>query len=305
MEIGHSVITESLESNSATLFDLSIQRRRQEIIKRLEFLPPLPTAAHEVLSIVADDPKDIIRLEQTIRHDPAMTSQLLKVANCAAYAPLMPIDTVQRAIIYLGFSRVRNIALSLSISGLFKSKKAMKGLKQEAFWTHAIATATVARLLALELDEENTEVSFTAGLLHDIGQIAISVCFPEEWADIMKYAEEEDCPLLFAERKAGLSHSLIGAWLAKSWGLPEIYVRTIATHHLPVKHPKGTYMGALVQLADDICHKIDMGLFSPPGIQRPVLIAYLGLTEELVDELEKQLGELEEITKSITDVIGH
>jgi hypothetical protein len=64
-------------------------------------------------------------------------------------------------------------------------------------------------------------------------------------------------------------------------------------------------MGALVQLADDICHKIDMGLFSPPGIQRPVLIAYLGLTEELVDELEKQLGELEEITKSITDVIGH
>jgi hypothetical protein len=35
------------------------------------------------------------------------------------------------------------------------------------------------------------------------------------------------------------------------------------------------------------------------------LIAYLGLTEELVDELEKQLGELEEITKSITDVIGH
>jgi len=304
MKSGYSVITESLGSNSATPLDLSIQRRRQEIIKRLEFLPPLPTAAQEVLSIVADDPKDIIRLEQTIRHDPAMTSQLLKVANCAAYAPRTAIDTVQRAIVYLGFSRVRNIALSLSIFGLFKSKKAMKGLKQEEFWTHAIATATVTRMLALELDEENTEVSFTAGLLHDIGRIAISACFPEEWADILKYAEEEDCPLLVAERRVGLSHSLIGAWLARNWGLPEIYIKTIATHHLPVRHHKATHMGALVQLADDICHKIDMGIFPAPGIQRPVLIAYLGLTEDLVDEIEKQLGELEEITRSITDVIG-
>jgi putative nucleotidyltransferase with HDIG domain len=304
MKTGHSVVTESLGGNSASLVNLSIQRRRQEIIRRLEFLPPLPTAAQEVLSIITDDPKDIIRLEQTIRHDLAMASQLLKVANCAAYAPLMAIHTIQRAIVYLGFSRVRNIALSLSIFGLFKSKNAMKGINQEEFCTHAIATATVTRMLALELDEENAEVSFTAGLLHDIGRIAISACFPEEWADIVKGAEEEDCPLLIAERKVGLPHSLIGAWLAKNWGLPEIYERTIATHHLPVKHPKATHMGALVQLADHICHEIGMGLFSAPRIQRPVLIAYLGLTEDLVDELEKQLGELEGIAKTITDVIG-
>ena len=305
METGRSVVTGSLGRNSATLVDLSIQRRRQEIISRLEFLPPLPTAAQEVLSIGADDPKYIIRLEQTIRHDPALASQILKVANCALYAPLSAIDTVQRAIVYLGFSEVRNIALGLSIFGLFKSKNAMKGINQEEFWTHAIATATVTRMLALELDEEDTEVFFTAGLLHDIGRIAISACFPEEWADIVGVAKKEDCPLLIAERKVGLPHCLIGAWLAKNWGLPKIYERTIATHHLPVKHPKATRMGALVQLADYICHKIGMGLFSAPSIQRPVLIAYLGLTEGMVDELEEQLGELEGIATTITDVIGN
>ncbi|MBW1719227.1 MAG: HDOD domain-containing protein [Deltaproteobacteria bacterium] len=304
MKTGHSVVTESLGHNSVNLVDLSIQRRRKEIISRLEFLPPLPTAAHEVLSIIADDPKDIIMLEQTIRHDPALASQLLKVANCALYAPLSVIDTVQRAIVYLGFSRVRNIALSLSIFGLFKSKNAIKGINQKDFWTHAIATATVTRMLALELYEDNTEVCFTAGLLHDIGRIAISACFPEEWADIVKAVEEEDCSLLIAEHKVGLPHSLIGAWLAKSWGLPKIYERTIATHHLPVKHPKATHMGALVQLADHMCHKIGMGLFSAPRIQRQVLIAYLGLSEDVVDELEEQLVELEGIATTITDVIG-
>jgi putative nucleotidyltransferase with HDIG domain len=305
MKNDHSVVTESLGGNSAALVDLSIQRRRQEIISRLEFLPPLPTAAQEVLYIGADDPKYIIRLEQTIRHDPALASQILKVANCALYAPLSAIDTVQRAIVYLGFSEVRSIALGLSIFGLFKSKNAMKGINQEEFWTHAIATATVTRMLALELGEEDTEVFFTAGLLHDIGRIAIGACFPEEWADIVRVAKKEDCPLLIAERKVGLPHCLIGAWLAKNWGLPKIYERTIATHHLPVKHPKATQMGALVQLADHICHKIGMGLFSAPRIQRPVLIAYLGLTEDLVDELEEQLGELERIATTITDVISH
>jgi HD-like signal output (HDOD) protein len=92
--------------------------------------------------------------------------------------------------------------------------------------------------------------------------------------------------------------------LAKSWGLPKIYERTIASHHLPVKHPKATKMGALVQLADHMCHKIGMGILSAPSTNRQALIGYLGLSEDVIDELEEQLEELDGIATTITDVIG-
>ncbi|NPA94432.1 MAG: HDOD domain-containing protein, partial [Thermodesulfobacteria bacterium] len=86
---------------NVAVIDLHTQRRKKEIIAKIKRIPPLPAAAQEVLSIVAENPRDIRRLEQVIMHDPSLSSQLLKVANCAAYYPASRINTVHRAIVFL------------------------------------------------------------------------------------------------------------------------------------------------------------------------------------------------------------
>jgi putative nucleotidyltransferase with HDIG domain len=284
--------------------DLTLRRKRQQIVSRLKSLPPLPASAEEVLSIVSDDPRNMVHLEHTIRHDPALTSQLLRVANCAAYAPRTPIDTVHRAIVYLGFSEVRNIALGLSIFGVFKSRRAIKDLDIEALYTHAIGTAIIARLLAVEMGKEDTEVFFAAGLLHDVGRMAIARCFPQAWKQILKTAEAEKCPLIVAEREIELSHNAIGAWLASSWGLPDIHANAIATHHLSVTHPRATQTGILIQLADDICHRNGMGMCRPPNVIRLALLQSLGLSQALVEYLEEQLNRIGNIAQTVTGISG-
>ncbi len=289
--------------NHTSTIDLSAERRRREIIRRLDTIPPLPAAAHEVLSIVAGDPKDTGRLEQTIRHDPALSSQILRVANCAAYYPQTPIDTIHRAVVFLGFSEVRNIALSLSISSVFKGRPRLTGFRTQDFWTHSIATAMISRILAIELDKEEPEIYFTAGLLHDLGRIAMYTCFPDEWGSIVAYAQENGCPLLVAERKFGLQHNLIGAWLAKNWELPSIYQKTIATHHLRLSHPKIGEQGLLIQLADQICHHVGMGLMSPPAVNRRALANAVGLGQDTLEILEEQLDQIEELASSIIDIL--
>jgi len=284
--------------------DLAAQRRRRRIVNRLEALPPLPAAAQEVLSIVSGDPRDTSKLEQTIRHDPALAAQILKLANSVAYSPRTPIDTVHRAIVYLGFSEVRDIALGLSIFSLFKKKSTGGKFQRENFWTHAISTAIIARILAVELDEEDAEIFFTAGLLHDLGRIALCICFEPEWNKILDIADQKVCSLLHAEREAGLPHSLIGAWLARSWGLPEVYVDSIATHHLPVSHPKASRTGIIVQLADHISHCSGMGLYPAPDLKRSVLTNYLGLSGDMVKFLLEQLAEMEEVAETMDEMLG-
>ncbi len=284
--------------------DLSRKRRYQEVISRLDSIPPLATAAQAVLSALAQDPKDILELEHTIRYDPSLTSQLLKVANCAAYAPRTPIDTVHRAIVYLGFSEVCNISLGLSVLGMFRNSTKNLGFSLRDFWTHSIATAMIARILAEELEEEEPEIYFTAGLLHDLGRLALNYCFPMEWQDIVALAGEGNLPLIKAERlRLGLSHSLVGAWLAKTWKLPKVYVKAIATHHLPMGHKKACTVGALIQLADYLSHTAGMGLMSPPGIKKTAILAYLGLSPEMVESMERQLHEMEEVAETIAEML--
>jgi putative nucleotidyltransferase with HDIG domain len=260
--------------------------------------------AQEVLAILADDPNSLGRLEQTIRHDPSIASQLLKVANCAAYAPLAPVDTVHRAIVYLGFMEVRNVALGLAIYSIFRPGHTVPDFDVHAFWTHSMATAIVARLLAVEVGEEQTEVLFTAGLLHDIGRLALNACFPEDWSHILKEAKANDLPLLLAERRAGLPHTLLGGWLAKSWGLPRPYVNSVAGHHLPPSHPRWTRICGIVQLADHVCHNTQMGLFPGPPLQETPLVHSLGLTADSIHSLQEQISLMEGIAETVSEILG-
>jgi len=285
-------------TGTADVVQLAPQRERREILRRLDALPPLPAVAQEVLSIVSGDPRDLSRLEQAIRYDPALTSQLLKIANSAAYAPATVIDTVHRAIIYLGFREIRSIAFGLSVLGIFRPSGESSTI--EALWIHSVATAITAKLLAVEMGEEEAEVFFTAGLLHDLGHLTIAACFQEDWSSAVKLAREEGLPLMLAEQRMGLSHTLVGAWLARTWGLPDVYVETIAGHHLPPRHPRVTRNGLLVQLADLLCHGNGAGFLGPPLAEKTCLILALGLENDPVEYLEHHLREIEGVAQTLT-----
>ncbi len=300
-----TIESQDTSGNPARLLQFDQQKKRQEIIKKIESLPPLPAAAQQVLSIVASDPKDIKRLEETINHDMNLTSQLLKVANSAAYYPEAKINTVQRAVVYLGFSQVRNIALSLSMSSFVKVDRKNRLFDFQQYWIHSIATAMIARILAIELEWDEPEIYFTAGLLHDIGRAAINACFRDELRDIMKKAEEEpDRALLSIEREFNLPHNMIGAWLIKNWGLPSMYVQAVATHHLSLKSKNANRFGALTGLADQISHTIGMGYMTPPRANKYKLAAYIGMHPDDLAAIEEQLSHLKEIATAIAGEMG-
>ncbi len=285
---------------NVAIIDLDTQRRKKEIISKIKRIPPLPAAAQEVLTIVAQNPQDIRRLEQVIMHDPSLSSQLLKVANCAAYYPASQITTIHRAIVFLGFSEVRSLALSLSISSVFKGKKSRTGFDRQKFWEHSIATAMISRILAGELEIEETDVYFTCGLLHDLGRAVMDTCFPQDWKRILNLAEENGYSLIKAERTMGFPHNVIGAWLVKNWDLPSIYHRVIASHHLPPGHPHFNTDGAIIELADYLSHELGLGLYMSPHCNKTALANYLGLGQERIELLQEHINKLAEIAEAIS-----
>ncbi len=283
------------------IVNLEAQRRKRNIVSKIERIPPLPATAYEVFNIVAGDPDDIKQLEQIIMHDPSLSLQLLKVANSAAYCPITKITTIHRAIIYLGFSEVKNIVLSLSITSIFKDeKKANSNFDSQAFWEHSIGVAMISRIIAGEVGLENLDMYFTCGLLHDIGRLVIDICFPDIWQQILFNAQKQKISLLEAEKALGYPHNVIGAWLIKNWRLPDIYLRTIVSHHLPLRHPHFNFDAAIIKLADCLCHDIGLGVMEPPFCNKYKVANYIGLSKDRLMLLEEHLNKICGITEAIT-----
>jgi putative nucleotidyltransferase with HDIG domain len=217
-------------------------------IAEIRDLPTLPRIATQVLDILGDPLFSVEALEQVLSQDPSLCAKLLKMANSAYYSLRFPVDSVRRAMLVLGAREIQQMVLSLSVFKVFPVQKGQAAFDRDKFWEHSAASAVIARAFALKLkllssrnvqnrpgDADNSlEATFSAGLLHDLGKIALDYYFHDEFMQTLDLVKTENLSMLEAEQKIfGEDHATIGAWLASTWKLPENIVNAIRYHHHP------------------------------------------------------------------------
>lgn len=156
-----------------TLAPLSLVDRVHQLIQSGEFqLPPLPDLAVRLQQSLRDETADADQIAALIRAEPAMAASLLRAANSAAFGGLRAITDLSQAIARLGLRQVETLATALLVQGQFKANRESNEKTLEGLWTHAIASATVARKLATR-EGYLPEDAFMAGLLHRIGHLIV------------------------------------------------------------------------------------------------------------------------------------
>src|SRR5690606_31771663 len=150
-----------------------------------------------------------------------------------------------------------------------------RAIARVELWKHALAVAAVARRLAVQQAELGVrpERAYVAGLLHDIGKIALDAVFPKAYARAVRQAEREQADLADSERAVlGVDHTVAGRRLAQRWELPEFLQQTIWLHHLAIEAlPEGVVdagVVALVQLADTLAREQRVGQSGNPVLYR-------------------------------------
>lgn len=191
-------------------------------------IPPLPVAKVRALSLVANRDPSYDEMVSMVAPDPALTTALMRAANSALSAPVDRVRTARAAIIRLGITETRRlvmgVALSTSLGDLRRST-----IDEHELWRHLIATAVLADATAWG-EVEITE-AFTAGLLHDLGRLAMAAGDPTRYARVVKLARQ-GVPASEVERAVfGVDHAEWGQTLGRSWGFPAEIVDAIADHH--------------------------------------------------------------------------
>jgi len=200
-------------------------------------LPSLPSIAIEVIDLVQQQDVNIKQIANTIQHDPALSTKILKTVNSSFYGQSHSISTISHALVVLGLNSVKTLALGFSLVANLKDSGG-EGFDHIRFWKRCLYSAVAARTLAKQFGLVQQEEAFLGGLLQDMGMLALNQTINVEYQQVMRESGDEHRNLAEVERRIiGLDHMQVGAALASRWNLPPLLTEPIRYHHNPDEAP--------------------------------------------------------------------
>lgn len=224
----------------------------------------LPEVTVKIIKIVEDPNSTARDLHVVIKTDPALSAKVLKVVNSAFYGLPGQIASVDRAIILLGMSAVKNIAVAASIARLFKSGKMSEQFSAKDLWRHSVAVAVAAQMIARASGQPaGLDEAFLAGLIHDIGVLVERQAFSEQLSDVIARCSAGEGNFGHLETEViGADHQAFGDALTTKWKFPRHLRAAVGFHHRPeslsVELQK---FGSSVCLADILCCRQKLGFY--------------------------------------------
>lgn len=263
-------------------------------ISEIGNLATLPEVTIRIIEIV-EDPKSTARnLHDVIKNDPALSSKVLKVVNSAFYGLPGQVASVDRAIILLGLSAVKNIAIAASIARLFKGNRISEQFSAADLWRHSVAVAVVARNIAkCSPHPAISDEIFVCGLIHDIGTLIERQSFPEEFSEVIERCSNGESDFLECEREIiGADHQAFGDALTTKWKFPRHLRAAVGFHHNPESlSPELQNMALLIQMADIMVCEEKIGFYLTAMNQTITddMLETLSITREQIEEVRENL----------------
>lgn len=311
------------------------EKRVELILQQLEELPTLPAVAVRVLEVTSNDTSSAREVIDLISSDPALTARILQLVHRADAGVRGEVNTIDRAVVLLGFDAVRSAVLAITV---FHTLGANPGtdnnghFSREEFWKHCVAVACCAEMLASAANRAavtalaaiepagqrsadgkatappsgaaplrpreplSPSEAFIAGLLHDLGKVALDAVLPKSFSRVVEAADLLRGNIADVERTViGLDHMVVGKRLAERWQLPTV-VRDCAWLHgqppqaLPanVRQPR---MVNLITLADVLVREQHLGYSGNYtfSVSKNSLMEAIGVTPEQVSEVMARL----------------
>lgn len=231
---------------------IAMMAKAEQLVEKIDELPTIPAIATQVLQLL-DQPD--VRIEQVadlMLSDQVMTARVLKMINSPIYKPGNKITSLKRALVYLGMSHIREVALTTSFIDAFDDKGG--AFEVGTFWEHSFGVGMVAKVFAEKIGYADLEQAYIGGIIHDIGEVFLSNYLRDEFQAVLDSIKGKPVPLVEAEAaQLGTTHCEIGLCMARKWNFPAVYCDVIANHHNPAEASIDPVLCAIVNLSDLFC----------------------------------------------------
>jgi HD-like signal output (HDOD) protein/signal transduction histidine kinase len=213
-------------------------------------LPAMPQILVQLMERCQADEIGMAELAELMAKDAAMTTKILRVANGSAYHRRTRSASLEQSLVMLGIDMVKTLVISESVFQIFGDLSQANAPDLRAFWKHSLLAAITARLIAQKIDYPHVEEAYLAGLLHDIGRLALLSLAPREYT-VNFSAPDDDNLCAVEQRTLELTHAEAGAWLIGHWNLDSFLADSVLYHHEPMARLEKSHpLIRIVALAD-------------------------------------------------------
>jgi len=213
------------------------------------------------IELIKDLP-DIKLIEKLITEDQSLSSSILKLANSVIFSGIVETTTVRSAIMRIGMAEIMHMVSDDINNNLFSSNDVQLDAVMKQLWQHSVACAYASGIIASNNKcGVPREEAFSAGLFHDIGKLLI-LKVVEQKRKFYKIFNMSDESLHECIEKLHAKH---GFMLMKRMKLPKIYSVVARDHHVK-KFDQDNHLLVITRLANNICHKIGIGIIRDPSI---------------------------------------
>ncbi len=278
----------------------------QQLASRIDALPTVPEALPRISTLLLDPSASASDFEAVVKTDPALTANLLRVANSAFHRGLTSISSVGLAVARVGFHRVYEVVSLVSLKRALPPRLPGYGLDSAEFWRHCVAVAVLSERIARLAGVPESGHAYTAGLLHDVGKLVVGV-----------FGETEGGPpegaldgLASEQRYLGTDHAEIGQDIAFRWNFTRPVADAARWHHAPLSEPgaSGKRLQIVVHVANCLAHRFGYGPKAnhrglPPGLAELADRTHLEFEEGALETLGQPIEALEKATLESKAVI--
>jgi len=226
----------------------------------LENLPPFPTVATRLLSVLSKEDVDTREVAQIVSAEPVFATRVLQMANSPLFSIQQQVKAIPHAIVLLGLARVRAITVTRAMGDFVAPAINLKILR--TCWQNSLAGAILAEKLARAC-RMDADFAYVAALVRDIGRLALIMKYPEPFGNLLAVSSEQHYDLTATERELfDVDHCEAGAWLINRMPLPEELGEVVAHHHnAPLAGP--FRMVHLVRIADRLADSLGFEVLTP------------------------------------------
>ncbi|PHV30340.1 histidine kinase [Janthinobacterium sp. BJB312] len=231
----------------------------QDIRNRLLIarLPAMPQILLKLIAHLQADDAGMPELAALIAKDAGMTSKILGVANSSAYHRQGKVVSLEQSLVSLGTDMIKTLVISESVFQTFNSFPHSGSTDLRAFWKSSLSAAVMARALAKAMGYPHAEEAYLAGLLHNVGRLALLATAPKEYA--FNFTARDDAALCAVEQRTlQITHAEAGAWLIERWHLDSFLADSVLYHHEPLARLEASHpLIRIVRLAHLLCCHAD------------------------------------------------
>ncbi len=262
----------------------------RDLLTQIRGLPPLSNGVSKLMGLNGQDPALLEKVVAIIASDTALATQVMKIANSAAFTGQSTIDSVEKAVLRVGVRMITGTVAQTQLQRVFDP--------HDEVMTELWVTNITAAYFAMNLAAANPaldivpETAYTYALLHDVGRLVMAHMLG---AGLVELLEEDPDPRTKLSRREralfGFDHETAGRMLGNQWKLPPDITLVIAAHHLPIGQreafPESTNRTiTVIDLADALSYQVHLHSKRREELEEDVeTLICDGRDEELREEL--------------------